>query len=537
MRSLLLRPTAPPLLPGIVITVSFIAIETLLVWLLKQVTGEDHIGVVYVLGVFVVSTVWGLGLAATASVASALAFTYIRDWPVEHFSPIGDGVVVTVFLVVTLATNFIASSARARALEADQSRREAGVLAEHHAALRRVATLVASEAAPSQVYSAVADEIIRCLDVDSSGVWRYEPDNAITLVGGSSRAGSQYLAVGERLTIEGDNIGAMVLRSGRAARHSMVENAAGSAVARLREVGIREGVGAPIIVGWRVWGFVVAAWTRSESLPSDSEERIGDFADLVGIALTNATARDELIASRARIVAAADDTRRRLERDLHDGAQQRLVSLRLRLHMVEASVPPEQGHVKKELSGIASGLTGVSSELQEISRGIHPAILSKGGLRPALDTLAQRSTVPVALDLFFDRRLPKPVEVAAYYVVAEGLTNAAKYAQASEVNVCAEIENENLCLVIRDDGKGGADPRKGSGLIGLIDRVEALGGHMHIVSPPGTGTTLFITIPLLEPAPNDHVAPRFHAGRSGTVEQPRSGSSPRDRHRSNHQNR
>lgn len=672
--SLFLRPTAPPLLLGIVVAVSFIAVESVSVWLVKQITGEDHVGVLYVLGVFVVSTVWGWGLAATTSVASALAFTYFRDWPALHFSPIGDGVVVAVFLVVTSATNFIAGSARARALEADERRHEVSVLAEQQAALRRVATrvarggrpsavfaavaeeivrcldidvsavwryasnseielvathskpgsrflpvgerlslegdnlgtmvlrsgraarhdafdnsndsavariwamgvraavgapvivdgrvwgvavagstggepmppdseeriedfadlvatalanaatrdelqtsrdalrelaerqaalrrvatLVARGANPSQVYSAVADEIVRCLNVNTSGVWRYEPDNAITLVAGKGRAGSQYLSVGERLTIEGDNLGATVLRSGRAARHNMVENAACSVVARLSEVGIREGVGAPIIVGGRVWGFVVAASKRSEPLPSDSEERIADFADLVGIALSNAYTRNELIASRARIVAAADDARRRLERDLHDGAQQRLVSLGMQLRMVEACVPPEQQGVKKELSGVLSGLTEVSRELQEISRGIHPAILSKGGLGPALDTLAQRSCVPVALDLLLDRRLPKPVEVGAYYVVAEALTNAAKYAQASEVNVRAEIDDENFCLMIRDNGKGGADHRKGSGLVGLIDRVEALGGHIHIVSPPGTGTTLFITVPLRE---------------------------------------
>jgi signal transduction histidine kinase len=203
-----------------------------------------------------------------------------------------------------------------------------------------------------------------------------------------------------------------------------------------------------------------------------------------------------LIASRARIVAAADDARRRLERDLHDGAQQRLVSLGLQLRSVRAAVPVEQHDIKDRLSGVVSGLTAVSSELQEISRGIHPPILSKCGLGPALKTLGRRSSVPVVVDLVIERRLPEAVEVGAYYVVAEALTNTAKHAQASEVTVRAQADDKNLHLSIRDDGVGGADSRKGSGLIGLIDRVEALGGHIQIVSHPGSGTSLNITIPL-----------------------------------------
>jgi signal transduction histidine kinase len=275
-----------------------------------------------------------------------------------------------------------------------------------------------------------------------------------------------------------------------------LDTAAGSLAAKARDDGVRNAVGAPVIVDGRLWGVAVVASYRSERPPPDTEARLGDFADLVATALANAATRDDLIASRARIVAAADDARRRVERDLHDGAQQRLVSLGLQARMAESSVLPEQTELKKQICDLASGLAGVSTELQEISRGIHPAILSDGGLAPALKSLARRCPVPVDLDVAVQQRLPDPVEVAAYYVVAEALTNAAKYAQASEVTLRAETKGANLYVSIQDDGIGGADTRKGSGLIGLKDRVEVLGGNMQIASPQGNGTSLHITIPL-----------------------------------------
>jgi signal transduction histidine kinase len=255
-------------------------------------------------------------------------------------------------------------------------------------------------------------------------------------------------------------------------------------------------VAVPIIVDKRVWGIAAVGSTAPDPLPPDTEARIGDFADLVAIAIANAATRAELVASRARIVTAGDEARRRLERDLHDGAQQRLVSLGLQLRVAEEAVPPELDEFRGQLAQVLAGLTGVSADLQEISRGIHPAILSRGGLGPALKTLARRSSVPVDLDLTLDRRLPDSIEVAVYYVVAEALTNAAKHAAASLVNVGVDTNDATLRLLIRDDGIGGADSRKGSGLIGLQDRVEALGGHMDIASPPGSGTSVHISIPL-----------------------------------------
>jgi signal transduction histidine kinase len=303
------------------------------------------------------------------------------------------------------------------------------------------------------------------------------------------------MPVGERFTLDGENIAAMVLRTGDTARMDSHDRAAGSSAARIRELGLRSGVGAPIAVDGRLWGVVIAGSSQREYLPADTEERLAEFADLAATAIANAEARAELTASRARIVAAADEARRRIERDLHDGAQQRLVSLGLGLRTAEALVPPELTALEAQISGIVQGLVGVSEELREISRGIHPAILSKGGLGPALKALARRSAVPVDLDLNLDARMSETVEIAAYYIVSEALTNAARHSHATVVTLRATTDGDSLQLSIRDDGVGGADPANGSGLIGLRDRIEALDGRIDIVSYAGEGTSLDAVIP------------------------------------------
>jgi signal transduction histidine kinase len=273
----------------------------------------------------------------------------------------------------------------------------------------------------------------------------------------------------------------------------------GPAADRAEEMGIGAVVGIPIVVHGRIWGAAVVGSSGDEPLPADIEADVEDFTDLVATAISNAQARSELAASRARIVTAADSARRRFERDLHDGAQQRLLSLGLELRTAEASLRPDFDDVADQLSEIVTGLTGVSEELREISRGIHPAILSKGGLGAALKAVARRSAVPVELDVSVDGRLPESVEVAAYFLVAESLTNVARYADATEVTVSANTDATTLRLSVRDDGVGGADPSKGSGLIGLIDRVEALGGHFELSSPAGVGTSLQVSIPFEAP--------------------------------------
>jgi signal transduction histidine kinase len=364
------------------------------------------------------------------------------------------------------------------------------VLAEQQASLR----LVARGVTPSEVFSAVAGELARCLDVHHSTVFRYEPDGAATLLAARDEPGAKKMPVGRRFSLEGENIAAMVLRTGRAARMDSHDNAPGPAAGNICALGIRSAVGAPIVVDGRLWGAAIVGSTQPEPLPPDTEARVGDFADLVATAIANAETRAQLTASRAGIVAAADEARRRFERDLHDGTQQRLVSLGLELRTAEASVPSELHPLKEQIAHIATGLVGVSQDLREISHGIHPAILSNGP-GPALKALARRSAIPVQLDLDIDMRVPEPVEVAAYYVVAEALTNAAKHARASRVDVCADTEGATLRLLIRDGGHGGADAAKGSGLTGLIDRVEAHGGTMAISSPIGNGTSLLVKIP------------------------------------------
>jgi signal transduction histidine kinase len=488
--SLLLRPTPRPLAFGIVFAAALIVAETLLAYPLERVTPANSLGVLYLLGVLVVSTGWGFRLGAATALVSAGALDYF------HIPPVGTLLVpdstqwgtVPLFFAVALVVGSIADLARS-------SREELRVIAEQQAALRRVATLVARRTSPTEVFVAVTSELGRLLGEYTTALVRYEPDGTATQVSARSHRGTETSAE-VRFSLEGENLASLVLRTRRAARIDSFEHARGPRAASLRERGFRSGVGAPIVVEGRLWGATIALSSRPEPLPPDMEARMVDFTELVATAIANADSRAQLTASRARIVAAADDARRRLERDLHDGTQQRLVSLGLELRMAEASVPSGLDELKEQLSHTAKGLAGAFEDLLEVSRGIHPAILSKGGLGPALKTLARRSAVPVELDVGVDRRLPEYAEVAAYYVVSEALTNAAKHAQASEVRVCVDAEGAILQLSIRDDGIGGADWGRGSGLIGLRDRVEALGGQMEIASPTGSGTSLLVTIPI-----------------------------------------
>jgi signal transduction histidine kinase len=373
----------------------------------------------------------------------------------------------------------------------------ANLLAEQ-AALRRVATLVAEGTPPKKVFPAVNEEVARLLDVDGTRLMRYETDGTATFV--ASWGEPTIVPAGTRIALDGRNIATLVRSSGRPARIEDYEDAPGSAAAIARERGVRSAVGAPITVEGRLWGAMAAFSKANKPLPSGIELRLADFTDLVGTAIANTQARVDLTASRARVVAATDDIRRRIERDLHDGTQQRLVSLALNVRTMQASVPDTQPQLRIELADIADGLVAALDDLREISRGIHPALLARSGLGPTLKALARRSPLPVELDISLDGRLPDHVEIAAYYVVAEGLTNAAKHAQPTAIWVAADVVDGRLRLTVRDDGIGGADPANGSGLTGLSDRVEALGGTITVHSPPGEGTTLQVWLPLSAPA-------------------------------------
>jgi signal transduction histidine kinase len=376
----------------------------------------------------------------------------------------------------------------------EQERDELARLAEDQAALRRVATLVARAAPPDELFAAVTKEVGELLRVDVTTMNRKDSDGTVTIVAGWDRGGG-HPPVGSRHVLGGENVSSKVVQTGRPARIDRYLDATGPGAVAARETGVRSAVGTPIVVVGRLWGVMIAASTLEQPLPPDTEARLVNFTDLVATAIANADSRADLAASRARIVATADETRRRIERDLHDGTQQRLVSLALDLRSTESAAPPE---LRAPLSHAADGLAEAVAELQEISRGIHPAILSRGGLGSAIKALARRSAVPVEIDMGVDRRLPERIEVAAYYVVSEALANAAKHAKASVVHVDVNAGDADVQLSISDDGIGGADLNQGSGLIGLRDRVEALGGKIEMASPAGAGTSLLVTIPIDE---------------------------------------
>jgi GAF domain-containing protein len=377
-----------------------------------------------------------------------------------------------------------------------ESRSEILRLLTEQRALQRVATLVATGPSSTEVSRAVAEEVRGLLGVDDAGVCRYEPDGTAVLIVGIGDNLGRWRP-GTRWSLDDVASSSEVWRTGRSARFDADrwERAGGPIAAQLRRMRVHSVVASPVTVEGRLWGAVMA-WSSGISLPADTEERMARFTDLVAMAIGNAENQAQLAASRTRVVAASDEARRRIERDLHDGAQQRIVALGLELRLAQAGVPEELTEVRAGIGRVADALGDVLDELREMARGIHPAMLSEGGLRPALGTLARRASVPVELHIATDARFPELVEVAAYYVVSESLANAAKYAKASHIGVSVVERDGVLQLAVRDDGVGGADPRCGSGLIGLRDRVEALGGRIDVDSPRGAGTTVLVTLPV-----------------------------------------
>jgi signal transduction histidine kinase len=343
------------------------------------------------------------------------------------------------------------------------------------------------------VLTAVTVEAGRLLHADYAAMHRYGPDGAITAVAAWDSAGAAF-PVGAGAGLGGQDLHTMIFQTRRPARLDDYASASGPVAEVAREFGVRAAVGVPVSVEGRLWG-LMAVGSRAGPLAADTEARLVGFTELAGTAIANAEAQEALTASRARIVATADATRRRIERNLHDGAQQRLVSIALDLRAAQAA-PPGAGELVQWLDGVVAGLDGVLEELREIAQGLHPAILADGGLGPALKMLARRSAIPVDLDIQVDRRLPEQVETAAYYTVAEAMTNAAKHARATSADVQVAASGGALHVCVRDNGQGGADFGDGSGLVGLKDRAEALGGHLQLDSPHGAGTTLEIELPL-----------------------------------------
>jgi PAS domain S-box-containing protein len=382
----------------------------------------------------------------------------------------------------------------ATAIANAESRTGLARLAEEQAALRRVATLVAQGVPPATVFSSLGEEVNRLLDADTSAIVRLDDDGRVTVVASAGLA-APALPPGARMYPEPGWVLTAALETGCPAPKEDYRDASEYMPGIIRDVGIRSAIGVPIVVEGTLWGVIIVGTVR-ERFPNDTERRLKEFTELAATAIGNAESRAALAGSRARIVAASDETRRRIERDLHDGVQQRLVSLSLDLRLADSIAAADLEEARRAIGRVAGELNGITDELREIARGIHPAILSEGGLGPALRTLARRSAIPIVFGVVIDRRLPEPIEVAAYYVVSEALANTTKHARATRVDIEATARESSLHLSIQDDGVGGADQAGGSGLVGLRDRVEALGGTIDITSPADFGTAVVVALPL-----------------------------------------
>ncbi|HET6986333.1 MAG TPA: GAF domain-containing protein, partial [Kribbella sp.] len=382
----------------------------------------------------------------------------------------------------------------ATAVENAESRAELRRMADEQAALRRVATLVARGAERKLVFAVVAEELGQLSGADMTAIFRFESDGTATLMG-SRGLGRSDMRVGDRRTLQPESAIGAVQATCESARYDLDDAMRQRLPDYVEEYDIQSAVASPIVVEGLCWGGISIA-SRGHPFPPDAEQRMVEFTEIVATAIANAESRAQLTASRARVVAAGDEMRRRLERDLHDGAQQRLVSLALELRVAQSGVPAYLPMLRSDIGQAADDLTEVVDELREIARGIHPAILVESGLGPALRTLTRRSAVPVDLKVGTQSRYPPPLEVATYYVVSEALTNMAKHAGASRAEVSLEERADALRLSVRDDGAGGAEPRGGSGLVGLQDRVESLGGSILVISPVGHGTAIYVSLPL-----------------------------------------
>ena len=368
-------------------------------------------------------------------------------------------------------------------------------VADEQAALRRVATLVAQAAPPQAVFDAVCEETGRLIGATTVNLAHFTPDGINLTMSGWSLRGV-HIPTGTRLPLQGESINELVHQTSRPGRVDSYEAVPGPLSARLRELGVRSEVGAPVVVDGQVWGALIAGTDEPTPLPAGTEDRVASFAELIGTAVANATAHEELLASRARIVTTAQEARRRLARDLHDGAQQRLVAALIALQLADQRFDHDLGAARQLLQEALGHTRDGLDDLRQLAAGVHPAVLTSRGLHAAVDALARRSMLAIAVDVDSpDGRYPTHVESAAYFFVAEALTNIVKHAEAAHAAVRLRERAGTLEVEVTDDGRGGAN-RNGSGLQGLVDRVEALGGTVTIESGPAGGTRLYACFPL-----------------------------------------
>jgi signal transduction histidine kinase len=369
-------------------------------------------------------------------------------------------------------------------------------LAREHAALRRVATMVARETSPAEVFAAVTRETGELLGAQRTTLLRVESPEWARVVAAWSNGEAPPVPVGHRGAIdEGRGILGRMLQSARPVRIEDFDEVGGIVAALMRELGIRSAAAGPILLGGRLWGALSAAWPDPDMMPTGAEDRVAAFAELVSHAVENAETREELAASRARLVEAADEARRRIERDLHDGAQQRLVAAALELTILDQRLDRDPAEARNVLARAREHLDRGLGELRDLARGIHPAVLTERGLEAAVIALVQRAPVPVDVAADVPERLDAGIEAAAYFVVSEALTNVAKYAGAETASVHLRSSGGSLVVMVADDGVGGAALERGSGLRGLADRVQAVGGVLEVSSPPGEGTRLKAQLP------------------------------------------
>jgi signal transduction histidine kinase len=478
-----------------------LAVLTILILVVEVPAQQDVPYVVFPVLIWAALRLGPRGAAAAVLVVASLTIlnTAQNEGPFVRESITDQLLATQLFIAVAALTSlFLAAVTAERRRAGEELRRNeesVRLLANEQAALRRVATLVASEADPQALFEKVTEEAGILLGAHNAAVLRYGDDGFATLLSAWSVPEREHIPAGAIVALDGDTVAARVYRTGETQRASYED--LDDPLARMqRSFGYRSAVGAPVNLGGRLWGVIVAATADPEPLPGEAETRLCDFAELVSQALANADAREKLAASRARIVEAGDAERRRLERNLHDGAQQRLVALALHLRLVQSALEDDPERGRALLADANAQLYEALEELRELGRGIHPAILTDRGLGPAVEALVARAPFPIELTDVPDERLPEPVEAAAYYVVAEAVTNAAKYAQASNVSVSIRRLDGRAVVQVADDGIGGADSGQGSGLRGLADRLEALDGRLRVESPPNGGTRIEAEIPL-----------------------------------------